>query len=98
LCEKKSDPHTGNLMRHDLQKQSAMGVPGIAPDDPRFLEFPMAKAGDVPKPKKVYAAGCCYSCSYLPDDPQKPPRFCPECGAWFVPYQPEGVTSEGEDE
>jgi len=97
----KSNDHTpGDLMRyapsHDQQKRGTMGVPGIAPNDPRWAKYPMARAGELPKPGKVYKVGSCYHCGTLPDDTAHPPKFCTECGARFIPVEPQNASDKEE--
>ena len=74
------------------RQRTITGVPGIRPDDPRLAMYPMAKAGERRLPAKVWAAGSCYHCGHLPDDPARPPKFCTECGVKFVPVEEQNAT------
>jgi len=95
-----ADHVPGDLMRyapsHDLQKRGYMGLPGIAPDDPRYLIFGGMKAENYSRPTKVYATGSCFSCGYLPENTAHPPKFCTECGAKFIPVEPENAMNQEE--
>ena len=78
----KNEPR-GDLMAtaapFDLQRQGIIGIRGIAPDDPRYVE----NAGMTAE----YAV--CSSCGYLLEGFARPPKFCPECGSPFVPARPD---------
>ena len=98
--EKKNDRISSNLLRDTAStascRRGTMGVPGIAPNDPRWAKYPMARAGELPKPGKVYKAGSCYHCGTLPDDTAHPPKFCTECGARFIPVEPQNASDKEE--
>ena len=76
----------------DLHSRENMTVPGIRPDDPRLAQFPMVPT----KPAKVYVAGSCYHCAYLPEAQMNTPKFCPECGRKFIPVEPQNAADKEE--
>lgn len=101
MKDKKAESLSDDLKRYaaedEHQKCNILGVPRNVPDISFLLKVGGMKPEDLPKTAKVYAEGCCFHCSYLPEDPAHPPKFCPECGAPFVPFRPQSISDKGED-
>jgi len=98
MRDKNDDHVSGGLMPAadpiDLQKQGMAVIPRHILDD---LRNPAAAMRiDPERPAKVYRAGSCFSCGYLPEHPSPPPKFCSECGARFIPVEPQNASDKEE--